>query len=368
MDQEFKLGELYYDKLDYDNSVKHLNVAAQGFFARGLFTKYLDCLNYLLRIYADRIDSQNINSTKEKLQDLLLLQGFELNARTYYTLAKCAVLKNQIATAQSYLEKSLALAKTNESTEDICNASIGLASIFRQAGQFEEALGLIDSVKDLLRELPKPDTEISAHIIRSNIYRDSGRFEEALAGLWKCYEVLKTHQSIYIHVYLMYNLGLLFEKSGQKDSAMIYLSLARRSIDPVNMADLKIWVDKALARLGETEETYDLVYDEPRKLVTERVKGPLDFKNQFILLDLLKILVEKPGEVKSKENLAKSLWGEAYDPSVHDNKLYVTIKRLRAMIEPNVDKPTYILRAKNGYCLNKDRKVLIKGGDHVLAN
>ena len=59
----------------------------------------------------------------------------------------------------------------------------------------------------------------------------------------------------------------------------------------------------------------------------------------------------------SKEYLVENVWKQPYDPSVHDNKIYVTIKRLRKLIEPEYDKPKYLFRAKNGYYFNKAVKV-----------
>ena len=66
-----------------------------------------------------------------------------------------------------------------------------------------------------------------------------------------------------------------------------------------------------------------------------------------------------PGQVYSKEEIVNKIWQQNYDPRVHDNKLYVTIKRLRRLIEPENDKPKYLFRAKNGYYFNKDVKVLL---------
>lgn len=68
--------------------------------------------------------------------------------------------------------------------------------------------------------------------------------------------------------------------------------------------------------------------------------------------------MKHPGEVYTKEALVEKVWKQAYDPSVHDNKIYVTIKRLRKMIEPDYDKPKYIYRTKNGYYLNRNARVL----------
>jgi DNA-binding response OmpR family regulator len=65
------------------------------------------------------------------------------------------------------------------------------------------------------------------------------------------------------------------------------------------------------------------------------------------------------GKVYSKEFLVEKIWKQSYDPSVHDNKIYVTIKRLRKLIEPDYDKPKYIYRAKNGYFMNKAAKIIV---------
>jgi DNA-binding response OmpR family regulator len=70
--------------------------------------------------------------------------------------------------------------------------------------------------------------------------------------------------------------------------------------------------------------------------------------------------MKTPGQVYSKEFLVKQVWKQEYDPAVHDNKIYVTIKRLRKLIEPEYEKPRYIFRAKNGYYLNKNTKVLLE--------
>jgi DNA-binding response OmpR family regulator len=108
------------------------------------------------------------------------------------------------------------------------------------------------------------------------------------------------------------------------------------------------------------ENTFDLVFDSISNSVVERKKGKIDFKNQFILLDMLKLFLRNPGEVYSKEALVKAVWRQDYDPAVHDNKIYVTIKRLRQLIEPDFDKPKYIYRAKNGYYLNRNAKISLE--------
>ena len=92
----------------------------------------------------------------------------------------------------------------------------------------------------------------------------------------------------------------------------------------------------------------------------EKEKGHINIKNQFILLDLLKLLISNPGIVYSKESLVEKVWKQKYDPRVHDNKIYVTIKRLRELVEPDHRKPKYIFRTKEGYYVNKKVKISLK--------
>jgi DNA-binding response OmpR family regulator len=120
-------------------------------------------------------------------------------------------------------------------------------------------------------------------------------------------------------------------------------------------------VDQALQELGgDSVSNYDLIFELEKHSVVERKLGRIDFKNQFILMDLLRLFVQNQGQVFSKEYLVEQVWRQSYDPGIHDNKIYVTIKRLRKMIEPDYDKPKYIFRAKNGYFMNKSARVLIE--------
>ena len=109
IDRAFELGKLYCDRGEYAPSVTHLLDASKGYFAEKNFSKYLNCMNLLLRIYAETEQYEEINLAKEKIQDLVLKEGFELNSKTYYTLAVCASYKGQIDTAMDYLQKALEL-------------------------------------------------------------------------------------------------------------------------------------------------------------------------------------------------------------------------------------------------------------------
>ena len=88
-------------------------------------------------------------------------------------------------------------------------------------------------------------------------------------------------------------------------------------------------------KLDEVDKTdkYDIIFDVKDHLIVEKQKGCIELKNQFILLDLLKLFLLNPGVSYSKESIIQKVWKQEYLPEVHDNKIYVTIKRLREMIE-----------------------------------
>ena len=102
-----------------------------------------------------------------------------------------------------------------------------------------------------------------------------------------------------------------------------------------------------------------MVFDTRTGILTSKLKGDIRFEGQFILRDLLRVFLESPGRIFSKEDLARKVWKQTYQPSVHDNKIYVTIKRLRALLESDGPNGDLILRAKNGYFLNSKIRVVI---------
>lgn len=361
--QLFEFGRLYAERGDFAEAVTNLKESAEAFFEMRQFTDYLKCQNILLRIYSEREQHDEINATKERLQDLVLKEGFELNSRTYYTLANCATNKGQQELALDYLQKALAIALASDHKEDICYSIFGLASVYTmmKPARMEEALKEIYNLQVFYQFLELPELKISTFILNAWILQQMKKYDEAIDLCWKAYEELKKTKNSYVAVWLLYRLASIYADMGDKDMTRLYANLARRSIDPENYVRLNREVGKLLERIGgSAETTYDLVFDEENHTVIEKKLGRVEFKNQFILLDLLKLFVQNQGSVYSKEYLVEHVWKQPYDPAVHDNKIYVTIKRLRKMIEPDYEKPKYIFRAKNGYYMNKSARVLLE--------
>ncbi len=357
---QLELGRLYCDKGDFRKALEILSLAADAYEKEKRFDEFLKASNLILRILAEMEDLKGINQLKERLQDLVIRENVVLSAKTFYTLGLCACYKGQNRVAFEYMEKSLASALAEDHKEDICFAINGLAILYYNVGRLDDALKEIHNLQVFFQVLELPELQLSSQLLNGMVLRKLGQHEKALELLWQAYDSLRSLKNLYMYVSLLFAMGKTYAEMGEKNLARMYLTLADRSVDPESHRRCARLVREELDLLiGDQESQYDIIFEGSKNSVVEKKKGRVDFKNQFILLDLLRLFIKHPGEVYSKENLVERIWKQEYDPMVHDNKIYVTIKRLRKLIEPDFDKPKYIFRAKNGYYLSKSTRVLL---------
>lgn len=357
----FEMGKLKGELGDFSASIEKLEEASKLFAEARDHKHFIKCLTLCLRMYAEMENHKALQMVKDRLYDYVTRERIELNSTTFYTLALVCSYRGEYPQALEYLEKALALALSEDSKEDMCYAIHGLAAVYWSLGRTDDSLKEIYNLRVFFQVMKLPDLEISSQILNGYILVSLKRFDEALDVFWKAFEALKNQKNMYTYVSLLFAMGYAYAEAGEADLAKTYMRLAQQMADPNNFVFLLRKINELTKKLsGKNENNYDLVFDQMSNSVVERKKGRIDFKNQFILLDMLKLFLKSPGEVYSKEALVKAVWRQEYDPSVHDNKIYVTIKRLRQLIEPDFDKPKYIYRAKNGYYLNRNAKVSIE--------
>ena len=105
------------------------------------------------------------------------------------------------------------------------------------------------------------------------------------------------------------------------------------------------------------DNSIDLYLDKNNRKVVEKTIGVINFKHRFVLLEIL-FLLAKTRQYFDKEALAKSIWGDEYNPLIHDKLIYTSVSRLRKLIEPKSGevKRKYIIRGKDGYTFNPQAK------------
>ena len=364
-DATLNMAKLLFERGDILECIRLLEESHNGYQDKDS-ALYLECTNYLLRAYAELQEHDKIDVLKSKLSQWSEQCG-ELSPRTYYTLALCESQNGHYEKALDLCRKSLNLALEKNSKNDICYAITGLAIAYYQLGRLQDALKEIYNLQIFFDALELPKLQLTALIVNAHIYRKLGKYPQALEALWNCYEMIKNEKDLYTHFTLLYGLGLTYKESGDLEKARTYLELGVRSVDSKNMKRLHFLLSELLTEVQKSSKSpYDMIYDVQSHAIYEKTKGKIDFKNQFILLEMLKLFLAHPGRVFSKEELIETIWKQNYNPSVHDNKIYVTIKRLRKVIEPDYNKPKYLFLAKNGYYLSKDIKIQVRGLESVI--
>ncbi len=354
----YDLSKLYCDRGDYNLALPLLIDAKKLFLVEKNFDLYLKCTQTILRIYAEREEFDQLSALKENLHDTVIREGMQLNSRVYYVFGIAAIYKGQVDTALEYFKIALEHALKADHKEDICYAILGISICYRHQKKFEEALKEIYNLNIFIQFIENTDLISAVTSANAAIHFELKKYDRALDLLWQAYEQTKKAKQFSTTNMIIANIGACLFELGQKETAKVYFDLAIKASDTLNSRKVLRVISEYMGYYkSQDNQDFDLGFDFENHIVTEKQLGKIDFKNQFILLDLLKLFITRQGEVFSKEYLVENIWKQNYDPEVHDNKIYVTIKRLRKMIEPDYDHPKYIFRSKNGYYLNKAIKI-----------
>lgn len=362
-DRRFDQGLYAFHRGDYTNALKDFSKSSEVATRNEDSSRYVESCTYILRILAEREEFSRIDQIEKRILDILrggaLSPG--LKSRALYVLGICNCYNDlRHEQAMRRFRESIDMAILSEDKSTLASPLYGIATVHYALENYEEALKELDRLTVLISCLKLPDIESAAHLLRALVYRNQSLYDEALESAWRAFESLKHNPHLGLYLQTLTALGTIYRLKGDDASARLYLDLADRSLRRDEFPRIARLIDDAFESLGAVRnEEADLVFDTRTGILVARAKGEIRFEGQFILRDLLRVFLEHPGRVFTKEDLVRLVWRESYDPKIHDNKIYVTIKRLRKLLEPETDKSDYILRAKNGYFLNPKTRVQI---------
>jgi tetratricopeptide (TPR) repeat protein/DNA-binding winged helix-turn-helix (wHTH) protein len=370
-DRRFELGMYAYHRGDYSKALVDFEMACETATALRDHERYVKSCAKLLRILAEREEFAKIEKIEKNVISVLTSEaGKNLDLKTkshaHYVLGICSCYQDgKHDLAMRRFHEAIDLALMSEDRKSLAGPLYGAATVYYAKGRYEDSLRELDRLTTLLSCIDLPDLHSATHILKAMVLRNQNYLDAALESAWKAFEALKHHPHLVLYLHTLWVLGTIFQMKGDLASAGLYLDLAERSLKKEEFPRVARLIKEASAELGRAPQTppADLIFDNNTGVLLEKNKGEIRFDGQFILRDLLRAFLQNPGKVFSKENLVRDVWREAYDPRIHDNKIYVTIKRLRALIESpdnaSGGSNEYILRAKAGYCLNPNTRVLI---------
>ncbi|WP_277578867.1 winged helix-turn-helix domain-containing protein [Bdellovibrio svalbardensis] len=357
-----KIAQLEYQKGHFMEASVSAKTAAQDSLSQKNFSDWLEAARILL------LANNELDSLLEFEALLTPLQQFEKDsegptkASAQYLLAHYLLIKNS-PEAETAIANSISTGASTQNLECLAR-SLALASFFyaREANKnLAKSVEYLDKLDIMIQELSLYDLSITSLIYRSFINGERNQFERAQELIWQAYEKAQHHGHQLALPTILAQIARLQKQQNRNDLFQMYSELALRGVSAQRHPRLYRQISEFCSYYsGKPVSAFDFVLDESQSLLRERDKGYIDFRNQHILLELAILFLKNPGMRYSKEDLIEIIWKQAYDPDIHDNLIYVSIKRLRLLMEPNSESPKYILRDRKGYYLNAQTQIQVK--------
>jgi DNA-binding winged helix-turn-helix (wHTH) protein len=204
--------------------------------------------------------------------------------------------------------------------------------------------------KSILSILKKGYLKSSMHLLWGNAQRELGDYLLSLSHYDQSLKHLHQKGCWNLHNYVMLNMGRTLKKMGEFSKALMLFNIIQNSLSEGTFQHLKGLVYSEVSDVNDS--SVDLYLDRHNRVIHEKTLGVIDFKHRFVLLEILFLLALNPGTYYNKEQLAKMVWKDEYNPLIHDKLIYTSISRLRKLIEPKNGKRQYVIRGKDGYTFN----------------
>ncbi len=359
-------GIYCYHRAAYNQALHHFMQAARAWQELGHHDRWLEACIYTLRIHAELERTASINETETLVVQALNTQvlSSSIRGRAYYILGVCKTFRAEtIDLAVAYYRTAIQLAVEADDKRSLAYPIYGLANVAWYRGQYDETAAELEKLELILDCISIPELRSGSKILLGLLLRNKGDLDGALAQFWNAYRSLRQEPNFILYIHALHAIGSVYVKKNDFCAARHYLHLAREAINETELPRLKRLIDATLANCLEASptSTFDYRFDVENGIVYDRTGQAIRLQGRFVLHDLALLLMRVPGRVFSKEEIVQHVWDETYDPVAHDNKIYVTVKRLRQLLEVRLgaDASPCIARVKNGYCFDSNCQVLI---------
>ena len=411
---DFEMGSLLFKSGNFKKSLPYLTKALQIFLEKKDFSSYFSCYELMIQALYELGEKETVRQLKESIEKVCKAHHISNTARAlscsaYYNI----YIEKDFEKAKKELNTALKIAfdrhdssiKAGDSLKqtmarfDIMKCLYAYSIYYFETEDYKSCLQELNNLKILIQDHFKLKQNVELDHSRTNNIQElqichnileelkknsyyiqkvqlglkftsalieikyTKNYKQAEKLLWEIYEEANKTNNSFLIPYVLCSMTWCCIKLQNKKQAQMLFNLAKKN---ANQERKSLWLYMENLKKQEhfnqikSTETYDIVLDLKDCAIVEREKGCIELKNQFILIELSKLFLLNPGVAYSKEKIIQKVWKEDYSPEIHDNKIYVTIKRLREMIEMNSCKPKYICRSHLGYYFSKQARVLVK--------
>ena len=349
----YRLAKIFYDKADFEKAEEHFLGALKGTDlpqdAFAIFKIY----GFLIRIYSESLNEREADKyiqLSNELLDQIVGMLPSLNAEYFYNAAVVNTYKGEFAEAQKNFNQAYRKAQTENDPELMAKSLYAMATNAYQMKNYQDTIVYLNQLNELLNILKKGYLKGSMHLLWGNALRELGEYSNSLPQYDLAMKLLHSKRCWNMHNYVLLNKGIALKKMGEFSKALLLFGIAQNSLDDDYFKRLQQLIMMEVEDVNDS--SVDLYLDRHNRVIHEKTLGVIDFKHRFVLLEILFLLAQTPGTYYNKEDLAKMIWKDEYNPLIHDKLIYTSISRLRKLIEPKGIKRQYILRGKDGYTFN----------------
>lgn len=356
----FNIARLHYQRGNFQSS-SELCLALCQSSSKNDIVLWLQAARLLFQCQHELMRLGDIDFIYEELLSVLInYKEDEVQGRGLHLMGMWQLARGEKITAGALLEKALTHATQAGDHEGVARTLHALAFVATLERNIVNAYALIEKTLVLAEEMKLDEVVISCFILKAHISLEENRFDSCVDLNWKAYELAKRAAYHHLEANILVQLARAYHRQGKNQLAEIYGTLALTGLDKEKFPRLFSAVKATFPANEKNLIDSDLIIFNQSLKLQERYKGAIDFKHQHILFEMIKAFSTNPGHRFTKEELIEKIWNTSYDSSIHDNVVYVSIKRLRTLLEPDPDSPKYILRDRSGYYMPASTTVKFK--------
>ncbi|MBI2522093.1 MAG: tetratricopeptide repeat protein [Bdellovibrio sp.] len=357
----YRIGKVYYDKADlekarqcFENAIVHSERPRDLY---GLFKIY----GFLIRICSEQVQTElaekYIRESELVIDQLTSVLG-SLGAEYFYNVGLTKTYRGAFRDARGQFELACKKSKEENGPDLLAKTLLALASTCYYQKEYDLALGYLDQLEQVLSIIDKSYLKASMLLYYGRIYVELGQMERAMDYYSQSLVKFQEKRCWNSLGHVLLGMGSLCKRLGEYEKSLVYFSLSQQMTCSRDFKRLQRLIRSEIEDVHDA--SIDIYLDRTNRQIVEKGLGTIDFKHRFVLLEILFLLAKNPGQYFDKEQLAKSIWKDEYNPLIHDKLIYTSVSRLRKLIEPKNgkgEKRKYIIRGKDGYTFNPRVKI-----------